>query len=605
MLQLEGTTCSYSGILTLQGKPRALEVIKAYSYLRFSSETQKKGNSTARQNELIQDYLDKNPDLTLVESYKDLGLSGYHAKNKSDGELGVFLELVKDGKIPKGSYLLVEALDRLSREAPRKAMNSFSEIIDAGINLVTLSDNKLYSYKSLDDQPFELFGSLLLMVQAHEESKRKGQRVSKAWKAKRERARADKTPYSKRCPAWIKLTNNKYELIPERVSIVQRVFDLTEEGRGKEYIHRKLNEEGLKPFGSSTAWGKSSVIRLMNNIAVYGAMQPKFTERADGKVKSVEDGEPIEDFYPAIMTKKEFMRIQGLRRRTQTTGRKGTGLSNILGGLVFCNVCNSPVTYYNKGGKGNKYLQCSSARAKAGCTAKAVVYDPVEKAVITAIGYVDISPIIKEANESNEAEILVAEEELEQISEKLSKFQAQYEETPTKTALKVIAGAEIKQDELIARLKELNEQPVIRKNLLADLKRLGNDLTSEDEDIKFKARTSVKVLLSLYFSKLLISPEWVNESRNLGLVSKSQKASFKLKIERSKLSRFDNTKKAPISSLTYSYCIYDRNNRFMYRGAGFLNDYVFIDPEDFSDLSDFPEEDLDSDIEEFDILDSK
>jgi recombinase-like zinc beta ribbon protein len=333
-------------------------------------------------------------------------------------------------------------------------------------------------------------------------------------------------------------------------------------------------------------------------------MQPRFIERVDGRAKSVEDGEPIEDFYPAVMTKTEFMEIQGLRRRTQTTGRKDKGLSNILGGLTYCNVCGSSVTYYNKGGIDNRYLQCSSARSKAGCTAKAVAYDPVEKAVITAIGYVDISPIIKEANESKESGILVAEEELEQISEKLITFEAQYEEFPTKAGLKLIARAETKQDELLAKIKELNEQPVIKKNLLADLKKLGSDLTSDDEDTKFKARSSVKVLLSLYFSKLLISPEWINEGRTLGLVSKSQ-ASFKLKIERSKLRRFDEIKKVPRSSLAYSYCIYDRNNDLMYRGAGFLSDYVFIDPEDFSDLSDFPEEDLDSDIEEFDILENK
>lgn len=565
-------------------------MIKAYSYLRFSSETQKKGHSTERQKELIQDYLDKKPDLTLVESYEDLGLSGYHAKNKSEGQLGIFLALVKDGKIPKGSYLLVEALDRLSREEPTKAMASFIAIIHAGINLVTLSDNKLYSSETLTEQPFDLFGSLMLMVQAHEESKRKGQRVSKAWKAKRDKARSDKTPYSKRCPAWIKLTDDGYELIPDRVTTVKRVFELTQDGRGKEYIHRKLNEEGFESFGNSTAWGKSSVINLINNIAVYGAMQPKYTERVDGKVKSVDDGEPIEDFYPAIMSKKEFTLIQGVRRRTQTTGRKGKGLSNILGGLTFCNVCSSPVMYFNKGGKVSRYLQCSSAKAKSGCDAKPVAYDPVEKAVISAIGYVDISPIIKETNESNESQILVAEEELEQNRQKLAQYLEVLKVSPSKAGAKLLTDTEAEEERLIEQIKVLNEQPVVKKNLLSDLKKLGDELTSKDEDIRYKARASVKVLLSLYFSKLLFSPEWKNESRRLGLVSKSKGFGFILKIERSKRSTFDDVKKVPVPSLAYSYNIHDQDNNFIYSGPGFLSDYTYIDPEDFSEVTDFPEE---------------
>lgn len=570
-------------------------MIRAYSYLRFSSEAQKEGHSTERQKKLIQSYLGDHKDLTLFESYEDLGLSGYHATNKSEGQLGVFLALVKDGKIPKGSYLLVEALDRLSRETPADALTTFLQITSAGIILVTLADQKTYSKESIGKNPFELMGSLMLMVQAHEESARKSFRVREAWQAKRDKARSEKESYSKRCPGWLRLTDDKYELIPDRVPTVKRVFELAKEGFGKEYIHKRLNEERLETFGNSKGWSRSSVARLLNNIAVYGAMQPKYTEMTDGKSKSVNDGEPIEGYYPPILTKEEFTHLQGIKRRTQTVGRKGKTFSNILGGLAVCNKCGSSMVFVNKG-KDSKFLYCASSKSKTGCTAKAVAYDPVEKAVITVIGYVDISPIIKEANESNESKLLVAEEDLEQVQGKLIQYQADYEATPTKVGITLIAKTETKEEELKELVKSLNEQPTLKKNLLSDLRSLGDDLTSQDEDIKYKARASVKVLLTLYFSKLLVTDEWKNDSRRLCLVSKSSETSYILKIDRVRNSSFDKVKKIPIPWVGYSHTIHDQDKNFYYEGAGFLNDYVFIDPEDHIELSDSPDE-IDTEFE--------
>ena len=42
----------------------------------------------------------------------------------------------------KGSYLLVESLDRLSRAAPYQALGQFEEILSHGITVVTVQDQK-------------------------------------------------------------------------------------------------------------------------------------------------------------------------------------------------------------------------------------------------------------------------------------------------------------------------------------------------------------------------------------------------------------------------------------------------------------------------------
>ena len=79
----------------------------AYSYIRFSSEKQKKGASIQRQEELATKFIKDNPELELdldtALNMRDLGVSAFKGKNMTDGALGNFTALVYQGKIEQGS----------------------------------------------------------------------------------------------------------------------------------------------------------------------------------------------------------------------------------------------------------------------------------------------------------------------------------------------------------------------------------------------------------------------------------------------------------------------------------------------------------------------
>ena len=97
-----------------------------YSYVRFSTGDQKQGDSLRRQVQLSQNYAEKHGlvlDTTL--NMHDLGLSAYKGEHTKKGALGHFLKLVKKGQIEKGSTLIVESLDRLSREKISVALSQF------------------------------------------------------------------------------------------------------------------------------------------------------------------------------------------------------------------------------------------------------------------------------------------------------------------------------------------------------------------------------------------------------------------------------------------------------------------------------------------------
>ncbi len=112
---------------------------KAYSYLRFSTPDQMQGDSLRRQTEATSKYAeDKGLDLDTDLTFRDLGVSAYRGANVVDGALGQYIEAVDTGHVQPGSYLLVENLDRLSRDKIMPALNRFSSLLEKGIIVVTL-----------------------------------------------------------------------------------------------------------------------------------------------------------------------------------------------------------------------------------------------------------------------------------------------------------------------------------------------------------------------------------------------------------------------------------------------------------------------------------
>jgi DNA invertase Pin-like site-specific DNA recombinase len=145
---------------------------RAYSYVRFSTPEQAKGHSLQRQTEAAQAWAAANG-VTLDDelSFQDKGVSGFTGANRETGELGMFLERVKDGTIPPGSWLLVENLDRISRQAARKAVRTIEDIVEAGITVVDLSDGgREYSAETLDKDPFLFIMMVMKFIRANEES---------------------------------------------------------------------------------------------------------------------------------------------------------------------------------------------------------------------------------------------------------------------------------------------------------------------------------------------------------------------------------------------------------------------------------------------------
>src|ERR1044072_3408930 len=79
---------------------------RAYSYVRFSTPEQAKGDSYLRQTEKAAKYaLEHGLTLDTELTFEDLGVSAFRGRNASTGRLGEFVNAVEDGRIAPGSYL--------------------------------------------------------------------------------------------------------------------------------------------------------------------------------------------------------------------------------------------------------------------------------------------------------------------------------------------------------------------------------------------------------------------------------------------------------------------------------------------------------------------
>lgn len=479
---------------------------KAYSYIRFSSPEQARGDSLRRQTEGAGKWCAERG-ITLDESLRDLGVSAYRGANRMAGALRSFLDLVERGDVEEGSYLIVESLDRLSREAVIDAVPRFLDLMHAGITIVTLTDRQEYSAAKLRGDWTALIVSLAIMSRAHEESKTKSDRLTKAWGLKKNRARNEGRPLTSRCPEWLEVRDGKFVERSERVAIVRRIFQETIDGFGRREIVRRLNENGVPTFRGGKGWHTSSVAKVVQSRAVIGEYQPHVGTHKTGGRKP--DGDPISDYYPRIVDDETFWRAQSATssRRQSAAGRKGHAGAHIIQGLGRCASCGGPMHIQNKGEppKGGVYLVCSNNARKTGCdNARRIRVDRLERDLLTALLHVDVAalaslddetPKILRQIEALKAKVAAAEalrKRLLALYVKTDNDEEVEKEVVKATAEAKELKAELKAQERAAASKQADPGTLVR---LATAKQLSAQLGEGDLEKRRELRTKLSSLL--------------------------------------------------------------------------------------------------------------
>ena len=381
--------------------PVLSEVTKAYSYIRFSTPQQALGDSLRRQTEKAAKYaVEHGLTLDTELNLSDLGVSAYRQSNAAKGALRIFLDAVEAGHVAVGSYLLIENMDRLSRDEIFEAMGPFLTLINGGITLVTLTDGRLYSRETLRHEGASAMHYIVAeMTRAHAESRRKSQLVGAA-KARKKQQLVEHglqgKPYTKQTPAWITWSDESkaYELLPDRAAIVREIFERTDAGDGIDRIAKDLNARGVDTWGGGKGkrkanhWRGSYMRKILMSSAPIGSFTPHTTEH-DEVTRARRDVpmDPIVNMFPAVVGDELYWRVN---RRFATTAPRGKNArhdpKSIVAGIMRCATCGNAVTRVSKGDY--IYLVCSRANMRAaGCKYLAVPYAAIETALQENAGW--------------------------------------------------------------------------------------------------------------------------------------------------------------------------------------------------------------------------
>ncbi|WP_312315397.1 recombinase family protein [Atlantibacter sp.] len=355
---------------------------KAIAYMRFSSAVQQKGDSLRRQRKLIDDWLVQNPEFTLdTTTYEDLGLSAYKGKHAQSGAFGEFIEAIENGLILPGTVLLVESLDRLSREKIGEATERLKYILKSGVDVITLSDRTHYSEASLDD-PYALIKAILISQRANEESELKSSRVKLSWQKKREDAELTGKIMTKACPRWLKVTSDytQFEVIEAKVRIIQKIFALRKANKSLTAIAKYLNDKSIENLsGKCGEWCPSVIEKLLGNKALIGICRPTYTGRAKG-VKE------IPEYYPKVLSEEEFYSVQEVRLSPfGFTSHSGNPyLINLLRTVMKCKYCGNTMIITSVSDTIKGYYVCPMRRLHR-CSSPAVRREIVDSILIDEI----------------------------------------------------------------------------------------------------------------------------------------------------------------------------------------------------------------------------
>lgn len=544
--------------------------MNAYSYLRFSTPEQALGDSERRQVEKAEAWADAKG-IPLDKSFADRGKSGFKGTNRKKGALGRFLKEIKAHKIPHGSYLLVEDLDRLSREHPLDSLPLINEIISAGITIVVLKNNEEYSSTSLraDRTGMKMVSLSFELGRASGESARKSDLGIDNWAEKRRLATEENKPMTVMAPAWIKTITKgegrrkerRYELDSKRAKVVREMFTEHKAGKGLRAIAKMLNDRKEPNWGrgkgTAKQWHKTYVLKVLSNPAVLGHFQAHRYETitdpndpTERKQIRVPVGDLLETYYPPIFEKPEDVELatyvlNKVRARTNgpTGGRIQTRISNLFPGLLFgslpdpaCPCPESdepgfvptaviPCRYKSQHGHGHgQYIitdivPVNKARKKKDhLTAERWPYPPVEFAILKTLEEIDWAAVAGEARTPEQhataSRISALETKVAELQTGCDNIGLVIRKNPLPTLVRDLAELEAQKQTIELETDELRKQldylEISRKGLLAPLPIQEAAHDPENLDVRYALRAE----LACRIKRILLTPKTFVEKKH-------------------------------------------------------------------------------------------
>lgn len=350
----------------------------AYAYVRFSTAAQGAEGRDSETRQLAplaafeQDFGLKIDQENIVY---DRGKSAFDGSNALKGNLKSLLE-----KLEEDDFLVVESIDRLTRQRVLNGVELIQNLLKRGIKLYTTSDKKLYE---VSDPSRDLETLLLISViakRANEESEIKSIRRKSAYRKARILAETEKQIFNKNSPPFgVRYDANLASFVEEKdeADDIRKIFELLKDFGVDETV-RRINEHSQR-----RRWTNKALFFLIKNKSPLGTLAVFTRLKKDGKEKRVFE-KFIDNYYPQIVSNADFqsaLNAMQSRKKERIAGRYSQHNFNIFKSCIFCAECNSSMTFTktrvsskaNDGGY--TYLICKNKKETRNCSAKNIRFE--------------------------------------------------------------------------------------------------------------------------------------------------------------------------------------------------------------------------------------
>jgi DNA invertase Pin-like site-specific DNA recombinase len=552
----------------------------AYSYIRFSTAEQLKGDSLRRQTQATEEWCRRNgvildTSTTLHDLGKSAFVKGKRAAREDDGmatvleladlvnpdrrALAGFLEVIKRRKVVRGAYLVIENLDRLSRDDTVPATHLLTGILLAGVRVVQLRPVEQVLTERSDG--YAILMAVMELSRGNSESRLKSERIGGAWVNKRAHARAG-TPLTRNVPAWVRVESVEHgrytlALIPERAEVVSRIFSLAASGLGLMRVVQKLTEDKVPAFGRlldeagiaeyegrrraegkpltpkeraalrrpghwrkgewvHPAWNRAYVHDILTDRRALGEYLPRAR-------RGLADGPPIADYFPAVVDEATFAAARAaLAKRKPGEGRRGAECRigkhiDLFSGLIFDAVDGSPYYAATKTeGRGSRRQRrakepgshkrhsrvlVNSAAGEGRSPTRSFPLPTFEQAVVSLLREIDPREVLGETSPA--AEVAALERQARWLANRQTELAAELRNGDIPAIARQLRQLNDEEKEVAAKLDEARQQ--VAKPLGAR----WHDLTAlldgaADPDVRRRLRCTISRIVETIW--LLVVP---------------------------------------------------------------------------------------------------
>lgn len=357
----------------------------AYAYVRYSTLAQASGGSVDRQITPLKAFSEQTG-VEIKEVVIDDGVSSYKGKNVNKGKFKEILNRIDSGVIRKGDYIVVESIDRITRQRVLDGVELLQGILRKGIRIYTTSDRICYSRDNEEDDFNTIVMISLIAKRANEESATKSFRRKAAWNKHKElaadgvaRINVKKPPYGLAYDE----SSSKFVVSEAEADEIKKIFSLLKY-MGVSNAVRTVN------LNSKRKWANRHVMHLIHSQYPLGVLRSQ-KRTSDDKKEFIEY---IEGYYPLILSQASFNEaiaaMKG-RRDRKDYGTTSTEDYNIFRSVIKCGCCGGSLLFEkqkNPKGVVYFYLHCYSRKELKGACDQRFRFD---LAFGMLLGFVDFA----------------------------------------------------------------------------------------------------------------------------------------------------------------------------------------------------------------------